>query len=104
VRNKHSPWKGRNCDTPIVYSGRAVLRKEQLAYLLKTKTVETEKQPLVANGSETTFLSRQRLDKHYPAATDTHAQEMEMVFSTQSLQRGYRKKIEATKLVLYRRL
>jgi hypothetical protein len=31
-----------------------------------------EKQQLLANGSETTFVSRQQLDKHVPAATDTH--------------------------------
>jgi hypothetical protein len=35
--------------------------------------VEPEKQTLLANGSETTFGSRQRLGKHVPAATDTHA-------------------------------
>jgi hypothetical protein len=29
-------------------------------YLLKPGTVEPEKQPLLANGSETTFISRQR--------------------------------------------
>jgi hypothetical protein len=31
-----------------------------VAYLLKAKTVEPEKQPLLANGSETIFVSRQR--------------------------------------------
>jgi hypothetical protein len=31
-----------------------------VAYLLKPKTVEPEKQLLLANGSETTFDSRQR--------------------------------------------
>jgi hypothetical protein len=30
-----------------------------LAYLLKAKTVEPKKQPLLANGSEITFVSRQ---------------------------------------------
>jgi hypothetical protein len=44
-----------------------------VAYLLKARTVEPEKQPLPTNGSETTFVSRQRLGKHVPAATDTHA-------------------------------
>jgi hypothetical protein len=29
-----------------------------VAYLLKARTVEPEKQPLLANGSETTFVSR----------------------------------------------
>jgi hypothetical protein len=31
-----------------------------LAYLLKARTVEPEKEPLLANGSETKFVSRQR--------------------------------------------
>jgi hypothetical protein len=31
-----------------------------VAYLFKARTVEPEKQPLLANGSETTFVSRQR--------------------------------------------
>jgi hypothetical protein len=41
-------------------------------YLLKARIVEPEKQPLLANGSETTFVSMQQLGKHVPAATDTH--------------------------------
>jgi hypothetical protein len=60
--------------------------------------VEPEKQPLLANGSGTTFVSRQRLGKHVPAATDTHATIevlLSMVFSTRSVQRGYRRTIEA---------
>jgi hypothetical protein len=35
-----------------------------VAYLLKARTVEPEKQPLLTNGSETKFVSRQRLGKH----------------------------------------
>jgi hypothetical protein len=31
-----------------------------VAYLLKARTVEPAKQPLLTNGSETTFVSRQR--------------------------------------------
>jgi hypothetical protein len=31
-----------------------------MAYLVKTRTVEPEKQPLLANGSEATFVSGQR--------------------------------------------
>jgi hypothetical protein len=31
-----------------------------LVYLLKARTVEPEKQPLLVNGSETTFVSRHR--------------------------------------------
>jgi hypothetical protein len=60
--------------------------------LLKAKTVEPEKQPLLANGSETTFMSRKRLGKHVPAATDKHAKLealLETVFYTQSVQMGY---------------
>jgi hypothetical protein len=34
--------------------------KNIVAYLLKAGTVEPDKQPLLANGSETTFVSRQR--------------------------------------------
>lgn len=56
-----------------------------MAYSLKARTVE------LANGSETTFVSRQRLGKHVPAATDVHVQIeilLETAFSTRSLQRG----------------
>jgi hypothetical protein len=56
-----------------------------VAYLLEARTVEPEKQPLLANGSETTFVSRQRLGKHVPAATDKHKTIevlLETVFST----------------------
>jgi hypothetical protein len=35
-----------------------------VVYFPKVATVESEKQPLLANGSETTFVSRQRLGKH----------------------------------------
>jgi hypothetical protein len=43
-----------------------------VAYLLKARTVESKKQLLPANGSET-FVSRQWLGKHVPTATVTHA-------------------------------
>jgi hypothetical protein len=46
-----------------------------VAYLLKVRIVAPDKQPLLANGSETTFVSKQRLGKHVPAATDRHATE-----------------------------
>jgi hypothetical protein len=65
-----------------------------VAYLLKAKIVEPEKQPLLANGSETTFVSRLRLSKHTPAATDKHAtieMLLKTVFSTRSMQTGYKK-------------
>jgi hypothetical protein len=63
-----------------------------VAYLLKARTVELEKEPLLANGSEI-FVSRQRFCKHVPAATDTHAiieVPLETLFSTGSLQVGYK--------------
>jgi hypothetical protein len=34
--------------------------EDNVAYMLKTRTVDPEKQPLLANGSETTFVSMQR--------------------------------------------
>jgi hypothetical protein len=39
-----------------------------VAYLLKARTVEPEKQALLAKGSQTTFLSRQLLGKYVSAA------------------------------------
>jgi hypothetical protein len=48
---------------------------------------------VLANGSNTTFVSRQQLGKHVPAATDTHATIevlLETVFSTRSVQRGFK--------------
>jgi hypothetical protein len=65
-------------------------------YLLKARTVEPEKQPLLANGSETTFVARQRLGKHVPAATDTHSTIevlLETVFSTRFVLRCYKEYI-----------
>jgi hypothetical protein len=41
-----------------------------VAYLLKARAVEPEKQPLLGSGSETTFVSRHQLDKHVSAGTD----------------------------------
>jgi hypothetical protein len=61
------------------------------AYLLKARTVEPEKQPLLVNGYKTTFISRQQLGKHVPAATDTHATIevlLETLFTIQSVQKG----------------
>jgi hypothetical protein len=43
-----------------------------MAYLLKARKAGPEKQPLLANGSERTFVSSQRLGKHILAATDAH--------------------------------
>jgi hypothetical protein len=51
-----------------------------------------EKQPLLANCSETTFVSRQRIGKHVYVAMDTHATMevlLEQVFPTRSVQSGY---------------
>jgi hypothetical protein len=64
-----------------------------VAYLLRARTVEPEQQSLLANGSET-FVSRQRLGKHVPAATDTHLTIdvlLEMVFSIRSVRMSYKK-------------
>jgi hypothetical protein len=64
-----------------------------VAYLLKARTSEPEKQLLLANGSEATFISRQQLSNHIPRATDTDATIevlLEMVFSAQSMHRGYK--------------
>jgi hypothetical protein len=44
-----------------------------VAYLLKTRTVGPKKEPWLANGSETTFVSSERMSKHVPPATDTNA-------------------------------
>jgi hypothetical protein len=44
-----------------------------VAYLLKAGTVEHKKEPLLANGSEITFVSMQRLSKYVLAATNKHA-------------------------------
>jgi hypothetical protein len=69
--------------------------------------VEPEKQPLPANGSETTFVSRQRLGKHVHGATDTHATvevPLETVFSARYMQRGNKEDSGTTEAVLYARL
>jgi hypothetical protein len=64
-----------------------------VAYVLKARTLEPEKQPLLVNGSETTVVSRQWLDKHVLAAMDKHATIdvfLETVFSTLFMQRDYK--------------
>jgi hypothetical protein len=43
-----------------------------VAYLLKARTVELEKQLLLVNGSETTFVSMQRLGKCVLMAMEKH--------------------------------
>jgi hypothetical protein len=56
------------------------------------------------NGSETAFVSRQRLGKHVPVSTDTYATIevlLETVCSSHSMQGVIRKKIRATESVLY---
>jgi hypothetical protein len=60
--------------------------------MLRARILEAEKQPLLANGSETTFVSWQRLGIQVPAATDTHATIdvlLKTVFSTRSVERSY---------------
>jgi hypothetical protein len=68
-----------------------------VAYLLKTGTVVPEKQPLLCNDrviiKYTRVVSKKRLGKHVPTATDTHATievRLETVFSTRSVQRSYK--------------
>jgi hypothetical protein len=72
--------------------------------MLKARNEEPEKQPLLTNGSETTFFSRQQLSKQFTAAMDTHATIevlLETGFSTRSVQRGYKEDNWATESVLY---
>jgi hypothetical protein len=64
-----------------------------MAYLLKARIVEPEEEPLLANGSETTFVSKQSLGKHVPAAMHKHATIkalLETMYSIRSVERGYK--------------
>jgi hypothetical protein len=59
-----------------------------VTYLLKARIVEIEEQLLLANGSETIFISRQQLGKDVPAAKDTQTTIgvlLETVFYTRSV-------------------
>jgi hypothetical protein len=38
-----------------------------MAHLLKARNVEPEKQPMIANGSETTSVSRQQTTEKHPS-------------------------------------
>jgi hypothetical protein len=65
-----------------------------VAYWLKARTVEPETHLLLANSSETTFVSRQQLGKHVTMATDMPATTdvlLKMVFYTLSVKSGYKK-------------
>jgi hypothetical protein len=67
-----------------------------VAYVLKARTVAPERQPLLKNDSETTFVSRQRLDKHVPVATDTHETIevlLETVFSARNCKDSWGKEV-----------
>jgi hypothetical protein len=44
-----------------------------VTYLLKARIVAPEKQPLLASGFKTTFISLQRLGKYVLPAMDKHA-------------------------------
>jgi hypothetical protein len=71
--------------------------------LLKARIVEPGKQQLLENSSETTFVSRQRLGKHVPAATDTYVTIkvlLETVFLLVPCKGVVRKIIGATESVL----
>jgi hypothetical protein len=74
-----------------------------LCILFKAIIAEPQKQPLTANGSET-FISRQRLGKNVPPATDTQVTIevlLEIVFNTRPVQKGlYGRQLGATKSVL----
>jgi hypothetical protein len=62
----------------LLLSGPSGAHDNIVTYLLKARNVEPEKQPLLADGSEIIFVSRQtkeRLGKHVTAATDSHATE-----------------------------
>jgi hypothetical protein len=64
-----------------------------VAYLLKVKFVAPEKQQLLSDGSEATFVSKERFGRHVPAVTDTLAiieVLLETAFSTLSVQNGYK--------------
>jgi hypothetical protein len=77
------------CSPLLVHRGS---EKHIVAHFLKARTVEPEKQLLFASGSESTFVSTQRLGKHVDTATDTHITIevlLETAFSTLSVQRGY---------------
>jgi hypothetical protein len=73
-------------------SGHFEYNNNSVAYLLKSRAVELEEQPLLENGSETTSVSRQRLGKHVTAVTNKHATIevlLETAFPTPSVQMGY---------------
>jgi hypothetical protein len=82
--------------------------QDNVAYVLKARSMEPEKQLLLANGSEPTIISTRQLSKHIPVATDTHATIevlLETVFSTWSVQGGViGKTTGTTESVLYRSL
>jgi hypothetical protein len=64
-----------------------------VAYLLKARTVESDKQPLLANGFEITSVSRPRLGKHIPTSTGTHVTIevlLQTMFSTRSVSTSYK--------------
>jgi hypothetical protein len=73
----------------------------------QSKNCGAREQSLIANGSETTVVSRQLLGKYVPAATNTHATigvVLETVFSTRSVKEGYKKdnwsnKVSASELI-----
>jgi hypothetical protein len=72
--------------------------------VVKARTVGPGKQPLLANGSEKTFISTQRLGKHVSAATDTHATTevlLKTALSAWSVQRDFKEDNGATESVLY---
>jgi hypothetical protein len=61
---------GGNIQTRLIWG--IYIKTHNVAYLLKLRALEPENQPLLVNGSEIIFASKQRLDKHVLAATDKH--------------------------------
>jgi hypothetical protein len=55
---KYRPWKKRNGNTPLGYSGRTALRREQCDEMYQSRITAVEaRRPLPANGSMSTVLT-----------------------------------------------
>jgi hypothetical protein len=70
-----------------------ILYKYYCGIFAQSKNCGARETAIPGERSETTFVSRQRLGKQFLAATDTHATIqvlLETVFSTRSVQRGYK--------------
>jgi hypothetical protein len=72
-----------------------------VAYLLRARIMLPEKQPLLASDSKMIFVSRQRLGKHVPAATDAHSTIDVLCFLLGQFKGVIRKTNGVTESVLY---